>query len=183
MSDFMILRVGIASISLAVFVDAEAQISTPPRATADYVNAIGIGLSYGEHNQKDADFWGWSADYSRWLNSRWIAGVTLTWDKETERFVDRPDKVVRSYSVLGTVSYNLTEKFSLTTGLGLEVANDDNNSGTMKFKSGDVSTGLALGYTTLLSERYSLGASLSYEYNISNNETSVSADVTLGRSF
>ena len=144
MSDFMTLCVGIAAISLAVFVDAEAQISAPPRASADYVNALGIGLSYGEQNQKDADFWGWSADYSRWLNSRWIAGLTLTWDEETERFVDRPDKVVRSYVVIGTVSYNLTEKFSLTTGFGFEVANDDNNSGTMNFKSGDVSTGLAL---------------------------------------
>ncbi len=183
MSDFRALRVGVVAISLSAFADAEAQLSTPPLATANHVNAVGISLSYGEQNEKDADFWGWSADYSRWLNDRWIAGLSLAWDEETERFINRPDKEVRSYTVIGTVSYNLTKSFSLTTGIGYGIANDDNATGTMKFKSGDVSTGLALGYSLPLGARHSLGATLSYEFNISDNATSVSADVSLGWRF
>ena len=183
MSGFRALRVGVVALSLLVFADAEAQLSTPPLATANHVNAVGISLSYGEQNEKDADFWGWSADYSRWLNDRWIAGLSLAWDEETERFINRPDKVVRSYTVIGTASYNLTKTFSLTTGLGYEIANDDNTTGTMKFRNGGVSTGLALGYTLPLGARHSFGATLSYEYNISDNETSVSADVSLGWRF
>ena len=183
MSYFMVLRVSFAALGLAMFAVADAQISTPPRTTADYVNALGVGLSYGEQNDKDADFWGWSADYSRWLSRRWVLGLTLAWDEETERRIAQPDKVVRSYTVIGQVSYNLTPQFSLTTGLGQEIAADDNASGTMKFKNGDVSTGLALGYTWLLSTRNSLGMSLAYEYNISESETSISVDVTFGWSF
>ena len=163
--------------------DAEAQISTPPRATADYANAVGLGLSYGEQLDRDADFWGWSAEYSRYLNDSWTAGLSLTWDEETEQFIDRPDKVVRTYALIGTISYNVTPRFSLTTGLAQDIANDDNATGTMKFKSGDISTGLSLGYTWPLSARNSLAASLAYEYNISENEPSISVDVVLGWSF
>jgi len=183
MSDFRALRVAIVAVVLSAFADAEAQISTPPRATADYVNALGIGVSYGEQNEQDADFWGWSADYSRKLNTRWVAGLSLAWDEQTERFVNRPDSVVRTYTLIGSVSYNLTARFSLTTGLGFEIADDDNASGTMKFRNGDVATGLVAGYGWPLSDRYSVGMSLSYEYNMSKNDTSISVDVSLGWSF
>ena len=176
------LRIGLAVIAL-MFADAEAQISTPPRVTADYANAVGFGLSYGEQQDREADFWGWSAEYSRLLNETWTAGLSLTWDEETEQFIDRPDTTVRTYALIATFSYNLTPAFSVTTGLAQNIADDDNASGTMKLKSGDISTGLSLGYSWLLNKRNSIGATLSYEYNISENETAISVDVTLGWSF
>ena len=170
-------------VALLATADADAGLPTPPPANTTYSNGLGIGLSYGEQVDRDADFWGWTADYSRYLNSAWIAGLSLTWDEETERFIDRPDKTVRTYALIGTISYNLTPRFSLTTGLAQDIADDDNATGTMKFKSGNVSTGLSLGYTWLLSKRNSIGASLAYEYNISENETSVSIDISIGWNF
>ena len=182
LSPFATLCTGLAG-TLLVLADAGAQIKMPPRATSDYVNAAGFGLSYGEISDREADFWGWSANYSRLLSDRWTAGLSLTWDEETEQFIDRPDKSVRSYNLIGTISYNLTQNFSLTTGLAQGIADDDNATGTIKFKSGNVSTGLSLGYSWPLSKRNSIGASLAYEYNISENEPSVSIDVSLGWSF
>ena len=164
-------------------VDAAAQISPPPRVAADYVNSVGFGISYGEKTDKDADFWGWSVEYGRLLTETWTAGLSVTWDEETERFVDRPDSAVRSYNLIGTISYNVTPRFSLTTGLAKEFANDSNSSGSMKFTGGDISTGVSLGYSWPLNKRNSIGASFAYEYNLSQNEPSVSVDVTLGWSF
>ena len=177
------MRAGVTAVILLVSAEAGAQISTPPRATADYVNAIGIGLSYGEQQDREANFWGWSAEYSRLLNKSWTGAISLTWDEETEQFIDRPDKVVRSYALIGTISYNLTPRFSVTTGLAQDIADDDNASGSMKLKNGDISTGLSLGYSWPLNRRNSLGVSFAYEYNISENEPSVSVDVALGWSF
>ena len=182
LSKFALLCIGLAG-TLLVITDAEAQIKTPPRATQDYVNAAGFGLSYGEISKREADFWGWSLNYSRLLNDRWTGGLSLTWDEETEQFIDRPDKSVRTYTLIGTISYNLTQNFSLTTGLAHNIADDDNASGSMKFKSGNVSTGLSLGYSWPLSERNSISASMAYEYNISENEPSASIDVSLGWNF
>ena len=182
LSNIAALCIGLAG-TLLVLADAEARISTPPRTTADYVNAVGFGLSYGEISDREADFWGWSLDYSRLLNDSWTAALSLTWDEETEQFIDRPDKSVRSYTLIGTISYNLTQNFSLTTGLAHGIADDDNATGSMKLKSGNVSTGLSLGYSWPLNKRNSIGASLAYEYNISENEPSVSIDVSLGWSF
>ena len=170
-------------VTLLVLADAEAQISTPPRATTGYVNAVGFGLSYGEQQDRDADFWGWTVDYSRILSNKWTAATSLTWDEETERFANRPDKVVETYTLIGTISYNLTPSFSLTTGLGKGIADDDNADGSMKFKSGDVSTGLSLGYSWPIGPRNSLAGSFAYEYNISENEPSISIDLALGWSF
>ena len=177
------IRAIVTAVLLLVSAGAVAQISTPPRATANYANAVGFGLSYGEQQDKDADFWGWSAEYSRLVSSSWMGALSLTWDEETERFVDRPNKVVRTYALVGTISYNLTPRFSVTTGLAQDIADDDNASGSMKLKSGDISTGLSLGYSWPLSRRNSLGASFAYEYNLSENEPSISVDVALGWSF
>ena len=176
-------RAAAAAALLFVFGDAGAQVSAPPRATADYVNAVGFGFSHGEIRGKKADFWGWSLDYSSMINHRWIAGLALTWDKETEQFIDRPDKTVRTYALIGSISYNLTQNFSLTSGLAQNIADDDNATGTMKIKAGDLSTGLSLGYSVPLSPRNTLGTSLGYEYNLSENETSISIDVMVGWSF
>ena len=77
-------RVSVAMAMVTVFSSAEAQISTPPRVTAGNANAVGLGLSYGEQQDREADFWGWSAEYSRLVNDSWTAGLSLTWDEETE---------------------------------------------------------------------------------------------------
>ena len=77
-----------------------------------------------------------------------------------------------------------SESFSLpTTRLAHGIADPNNTIGTMKFKSGNVSTGPSLGYSRPLNRVYSIGASLAFESNVSENEPSVSVDVSLGWSF
>ena len=173
----VVLCLGLASAS------AWSQISVPPRTTADFRNGMGVGVSYSEQNDRDADFWGWSVDYSRWLNNKWTAAVSLTWDEETERFVDKPDEAGETYTLIGTITYNLTPSLGVTTGLAQGIADDDNDDKEMRFKSGDVSTGVGLGYQIPISERNSIGLNVAYEYNISENETSYSVDLVFGWSF
>lgn len=183
---FRIGHFGLAVVGLLGFAAAEAQIAAPPPLSPDKVNGVGFGVSYGEQNDRNADFWGWSAEYSRVVHPRWVLAASIAWDEETERTVDSPDKVVRSFTATGTVSYLLTERFTLTTGLAKGIANTDNSSRSMKFAGGDLNTGIAIGYglpAFPAESPYSLGISLAYEYNISAKETAVSMDLTIGFSF
>ncbi len=181
------ILLGVIAFGPGALINVQAQISAPPRVAPEYDNAIGFSLSYGgKNNDRDAQFWGWSVDYSRVLGRRWVAGAALAWDEETERFDSRPDKTVRTFPAIGTVSYNLSERFSLTTGLGKGFADTDNPSGSMRFTSGDLGTVIALGFATPGLPHFtrdSIGVSLAYEYNGSQKETTVSLDVTFGWSF
>ncbi len=162
---------------------AVAQIATPPRATEAYVNGVGAGLSIGEQVNRDATFWGWSVEYSRYLSDRWTFGTALTWDEETEEFPDKPDAVTATFTAVASISYSVTDRFSLTTGLGKGFANDDNPEGKMKFSNGDLGTGIVAGYAFPISNRRSISASLAYEFNLTQNERSISVDVSYGWSF
>ena len=184
------IRISIAASVLiaatAVAPGTSAQVSAPPRPTADFKNASSFGLSYGYQNDRDADFWGWSVDYSRTLNSRWFAAAAVTWDRETETFDDRPDTETDSFAAVGTISYGVTSWFSLTTGFGWVVADDDNSAKAMQFTNGDLSTGIVVGFATPRlpwSDRASIALSASYEFNLTQNETAVSFDVSYGWSF
>ena len=90
-----------AVLLLAAVSDSQAQISTPVRPTPDYLNSASFGLSYGSQNDRDADFWGASIDYSRTVGGNWVAAAALTWDSETESFVNRPDTETETYTLLG----------------------------------------------------------------------------------
>ncbi len=177
---------GLIASGLVASADAWAQISAPARPAGEYKNAFSFGLSYGAQNDRDAWFWGWSADYNRQLPGRWIAAAAIAWDEETERFDDRPNQIVRTFTAIGSVSYELSRRFSLTTGLGKGFADSDNPSGSMRFTDGDLGTGIVLGFATPGLPRYvrdSIGISVAYEYNIDQKETSLSLDVTFGWSF
>ncbi len=165
---------------------AHAQFAAPPRPQGDFQNAAAFGLSYGVMNQRDADFWGWSVEYSRQLRGPWIGAVSVMWDRETEEISGAPDSEVDTYTAAATITYALSEKISLTTGLGKGFADTDNPSQSMKFTSGDLSTGIVIGYSTpglRHLARDSVAFSLAYEYNFDKEETMVSFDVAFGWSF
>lgn len=165
---------------------AEAQFGAPPRPVAGFKNSAALGLSYGVNNTRDATFWGWAVEYSRDLGGPWLAAGSLMWDRETENRANAPDVEVETFTVAGTISYGLTERLAITTGLGQGIANTDNPSGSMRFKSGDLSTGIVLGWSTpglKRFERDSVVFSLAYEYNFTQDETTLSFDVAFGWSF
>lgn len=108
------------------------------------------------------------------------------WDRETEQFAAAPDKEIDSFTAAATISYALTERVSLTTGLGKGFADTNNPSQSMDFTNGDLATGIVIGYSTPGLRRLardSVVFSLAYEYNIDQNETTVSIDVAFGWSF
>ena len=165
---------------------AWAQVSAPVLPLPGYRNSVSGGISYGVQNDRDADFWGWSLDYGRQLGENWIGAASLTWDRETEQFNDSPDKQVDTFNVIGTISYALSSRISLTTGLAKGIGDTDNPTGSMKFNSGDWGTGIALGYSIPGLPHFirdSISLSAAYEYNISQRETSVSFDVSIGVSY
>lgn len=108
------------------------------------------------------------------------------WDRETEQVSGGPDTEIDTYNASLTISYGITDKVSLTTGLGKGFADTDNPAQSMKFTNGDLSTGIVIGYSTpglRHLARDSIAYSLAYEYNFDKNETMVSFDVAFGWSF
>lgn len=172
--------VGIAML-LFFIVPVHAQVSAGLLPKPDYDNSLSFGLSYGEQLKRDADFVGWTVEYSRAYKGPWYLNASLAWDTETEQ-----EKRTDTYTVIGTVSYAFSPLMNITAGYGKGIADDDNKDKQMKFTSGDSSVGIALGSRLPVfpkSSRYSLGLSVSYEYNISENEPDISLDLGLGAGF
>ena len=77
--------------------------------------------------------------------------------------------IINTFSFVTTLSYSLTSKISVTTGLGKGFMDDGNSSKSFLFTNGDFSTGIAIGYTlpdVPNIQRELIGLSASYEYNI-----------------
>ena len=89
-------------------------------------------------------------------------------------------------TLVGTMSFAPTRWLSIASGLGEGFANTDNREKTMQFANGDLGTAIAFGFATPglpQFERDTIGFSVSYEYNITQKETSLSLDVSFGCSF
>ena len=165
---------------------AVAAVAAPMMPRDNFNNSISGGLSVGVVSGRDADFWGWSAEYGRRIGAKWSLGLGLAWDRETESFTDKPNKEIATYTASGTVSYALSKRWALTTGLGFGIADDDNPAQDMEFSNGDVSTALIATYATAglpFFEQDAVSFSLAAEYNISQREPSVSIDVLFGWSY
>ena len=155
-----------------------SQISSNVSRLEDHPGALSLGVSYGGMLQRNAEFFGLSAEYNRRLNKLPIGlAGSLMWDREED--FDK-EKVVETFTAAVTGSYLLGSRFSLGTGLGKNFLDTDNSKGTYEFTDGDWITAVFGGYQLPLSERIALGLSLSLEYNISAKETSVSVDLAFG---
>ena len=160
-----------------------AQVSAGLIPKPDYDNSVSFGLSYGEQLKRDAEFVGWTIEYSRAYTGPWYLNASLAWDTEKDK--DK-DKQTDTYTLIGTVSYAFSSLMNITAGYGKGIADDDNKYNQMQFTSGDSSLGVALGTRIPVFPKaspYSLGLSISYEYNVSENETDYSLDLGLGRGF
>lgn len=174
------------ALTALAFMECNAQIYGPAALKIDeYKHVVSFGGSYGVMLERPADFWGLTAGYAYQLSGPWALSPSLTYDKETDRSKDNPG-VTNTFTFIGTISYFLTEKFSLTTGLAKGFLDDDNPERKIKGVNGDWSTGLAFGYNLPdfpFWARDSYGLSAALEYNMTKAEFSFSVDLTIGLAF
>ena len=155
-----------------------AQISSNVSRLEDHPGALSLGVSYGGMLERNAEFFGISGEYNRRLNKLPIGlSGSLMWDREED--FDK-QKVVETFTAAITGAYLLGSRFSLGTGLGKNFMDTDNPDETYKFTDGDWITAVFGGYQLPISDRFALGLSLSFEYNISARETSLSVDLAFG---
>ncbi len=181
-------RTGIVVIALVLLgaPPTGAKLAGGARPLQGYNNAVSFGPSIGVIFDREAWFWGASAAYGRVWSDRWSSDVSLAWDQETERRAAAADKVVDTFSGIVSVSYALTPRLVLGTGLSKGFADDDNVTRAMTFSDGDWGTGAITSYALPGFPglpRSSFICAFSLEYNISTNEFSTSMDVTLTFSF
>jgi len=165
---------------------AYSQIGAPIPPKPSYKNAMSAGISYGFQNKRDAEFVGWTLDYSRKIWGNWVVAGALAWDTETERIENQQDSVKDTYTLVGTIGYSLLPFLTITAGVGKGIADDDNADNKMQFNNGDNHAGIVLGTVIPVfpsASRYSLGFSVAYEYNLSQEESDYSFDLGIGRSF
>lgn len=139
---------------------------------------VSFSGSYGRFFERDAWFYGFNGEFSRRLKNSpvGIAG-SLMWDQEKDV---KKNKVVSTFTTAVTGSYLISDHWSVGTGLAKGFMDTDNPDKRYKWADGDWSTALFFGYQIPLNIKSSLGLAVSYEYNMSANETSISFDLSYG---
>ena len=157
---------------------SSAQLTANISRNEKHKNFVSLAASYGQVIQREAWFYGFSAEFSRRLDKIpvGLAG-SFMWDREKDL---EKNKVVSTFTAGITGSYLLSERWSVGMGLGKGFMDTDNKDKNYQFTSGDWSTALFFGYNIPLSLKSSLGLSASYEYNISGKESSFSIDLSYG---
>jgi hypothetical protein len=166
---------------------ATAQISAPAiNRDAQFHNTVGVGASIGSPYERDAWFWGLSADYTRLIAGPWSASASLTFDQESDRSDSQAEAVVNTFTLVVTANWSAAHWMTLTTGLGKGFLDDDNSSGELQFTSGDWGTGIAAGFSLPdlpFTVRDAVSLSVAWEYNLTKREPIVSSDLAFSWSF
>ncbi len=125
-------------------------------------------------------------DYGRVLKGPWSFGLGVAWDREIEKPSDKPSKQINSWTLIPTITYLLNSRFSLSTGVGQGFADDDNPERKMRFKKGNLGTGVVLGISLPdmpFLERDAIGLSVSWEYTFGEKHPSISIDLAMSFGF
>jgi hypothetical protein len=73
-------------VTLLFFIaPVHAQVSAGLLPKPEYDNSLSFGLSYGEQIKRDAEFVGWTVEYSRAYKGPWYLNASLAWDTEKEK--------------------------------------------------------------------------------------------------
>ena len=148
-----------------------------------YSNEIGLGLSYGIKLSKDAMFWGYSPDYVRVLSSDWLLNISFAYDKETETKESKKE-VTETWTPSVMFGYQATPTLAIGLGIGHGLFDNKDGAGWNSVKFGnDLSVAIATAVSLWSDDRNGIAISISLEYNISDNEPSISTDLGYGFSF
>ncbi len=150
------------------------------------MNSVGAGGSVGSFYDKGSYFFGVGFDYGRVLKGPWSFGLGVAWDREIEKPSDKPSKQINSWTLIPTITYLLNSRFSLSTGVGQGFADDDNPERKMRFKKGNLGTGVVLGISLPdmpFLERDAIGLSVSWEYTFGEKQPSISTDLAMSFGF
>ncbi len=176
-----------AAILLFIASGASAQVRAPAiNRDAAFDNSIGVGVSVGSPYERDAWFWGLTADYTRLLAPPWSMSVSLAYDQESDSSGNQAEQIVNTFTLVATVNWSAARWVTLTTGLGKGFLDDAGSSGALGFTDGDWGTGIAAGISLPnlpFTVRDAVTLSVSWEYNLTNREPVVSTDLAFGWSF
>jgi long-subunit fatty acid transport protein len=178
-----LLVIGFSVLMLASGVTAQGMRTPSVSKDPDLKYATGFGPSVGWVLDEDKWFWGvaWDVGYS--LSERWSVAGALAYDQEVEERATLADKKINTFTGTATVAYGFTERFSVTTGLGLGFLDDDNAKQRYQFTNGDLGTGLVLGYAFPWGADRSFALSGAYEWNLTSDEATVSVDAGVALAF
>ena len=158
-----------------------AQISAPAiNRRGAFHNSVGVGASVGTPYERDAYFWGLSADYTRVIGLPWSVTASITFDQEHDQPQGAPKTVVNTFTFVLTINWSVARWVTLTTGLGKGFLDDDNPAKQLEFTSGDWSTGLAVGVSLPdlpFTVRDAFTLSAAWEYNLTKSEPMLSVDL------
>ena len=97
--------------------------------------------------------------------------------------VDDKNQYTSAFSGVGKVSYYLNKRWTVSTGLIKEFASNGNENKSMKTTDGDWSTGLTIGADILelaFWEHDIYALSISYLYNITKSESTITLGIIIG---
>lgn len=161
---------------------AEAGFRLRP-VVSGYKNEIGVGASYGIKLDNDAWFWGYAPDYVRVLNERWLVNLSIAYDEETES-KDGGTRLTESWTPSVMIGYQVGPKLAVGAGFGHGLRTNEDGSGWKSVSLGDdLSVAGAFALSIWNNGRHGLSLSVSLEYNISDNDPSISTDIGYGWSF
>ncbi len=165
-----------------------AQISTAALNRENNLNyGLGFGISTGVPIGKDAYFVGASLDFIKPLGSKLGMSSSLAFDSERAKETMQPDdKIVNTFTLIVAVSYLVLPKLSIATGFGQGFIDDDNINKRMQFSLADLGTGVAFGYLFGKKDSNSnkaVSLSLTFEYNLTTSDVSISTDLAIGFGF
>ena len=150
-----------------------------------YNNTISFGPSYGVMLDRNAQFWGLSLGYAYKFKGPWAISPSVAYDQEFD-FSKSETQIVNTFTFIGTITYYLNPKWSLTTGIAKGFLDDDHVPKSLKWVNGDWATGITVGYSLPdfpFWSRDSFAISSSLEYNFNKNEFSFSLDLVIGVSW
>jgi hypothetical protein len=177
----------ICLVVIALFVPsvvkAQSFGSAPPPLESGAKWNVGTGLSYGTILGRDAQFWGASLNASHAFGANWGVSSALAYDQETERLSNGSRSKINTFTAIVTPYYRFHRRLTISAGFGKGFIDDDNPHRAMRFTNGDWATGTALSVMLYSRKNISAGFDTSLEYNISQEEWSISWDLGVSWAF